>query len=162
MRRGAAPEPVEEEGAWDYDEEEEMLDLDEIAARLDRILERANRVDFQLAAFERKKQRGWNDTEIQPSMTISPVKTAQKKTVKSSPAAASKPAPKSTQKAAPKQKVATKAKAKPKPKPRKRVVGPQQKKNVTLSLIYDELLSLRKEVDSIAHTQAEMKLLLRR
>ena len=161
MRRGAAPEPVEEEVAWDYDEEEEMLDLDEIAARLDRILERANRVDFQLAAFERRKQRGWNDTEIQPSMTISPVKSVQKKAVKSSPApAASKPVSKSAQKAAPKQKAA--GKAKPKPKTRKRAVGPQQKKNVTLSLIYDELLSLRKEVDSIAHTQAEMKLLLRR
>lgn len=155
MRRKNEDETLTEEVVLDEDEDD-LVDLEEIAARLDRILDRSRQIDFQLSAIERKRK--WPKRTPEPQSP--PPLTQKTQTNETSKAPQRKVAPKRPRKTF---KQATKPKTNPKPsiKPRKKTPKSSQKKDITLSLIYNELQSLKQEIRGIAQNQLEMKMMLR-
>ena len=155
MRRKNEDETLTEEVLLDEDEDD-LVDLEEIAARLDRILDRSRQIDFQLSAIERKRK--WHNRTPEPQSP--PPLTQKTQTNEISKAPQRKVAPKRPRKTF---KQATKSKTNPKPsiKPRKKTPKSSQKKDITLSLIYNELQSLKQEIRGIAQNQLEMKMMLR-
>ena len=133
-------------------EDEDTVELAEICTRLNRIIERSNRLDQQLSEIEKKKKNMSNVTEIETTLKqtpqkISPIRTSER----SSSVRKTKTIPAVSASASRVEREPSRTRTRPVMK------SATRRKDITLEVIYDEIVALRKEVAAIAATQEEMK-----
>ena len=141
------------------DENDAGVELDEICARLNRIIDRSNRIDLQLSEIERVK----GTSKLQSPTRITPTKYSPVRSINQMNSLPE--APLSLIDQDPLQ--GTPTKSSPQRinqsstlqigSPKVQRPNPPPKKEITLEMVYEELVALRQEVAAIAATQQEMK-----
>ena len=144
-------------------EEDSGVELDEICTRLNRIIERSNRIDLQLSEIERSRKT----PKLQsPVRRTTPGRYTPPKSINQS--SAFPEAPLSLIDQDPRRATPTQSSPPPSaskqtttitetPPPRITRPIPEPPQEVTLAMVYEELVALRREVAAIAATQQEMK-----
>ena len=152
MRRKRATTPGRRRPRDESDENDAGVDLDEICARLNRIIDRSNRIDLQLSEIERVKGTSKLQSPTRKTPTkYSPVRSInQMNSLPEAPLSLIDQDPLQDTKSSPQRPSTLSSPKVPRP-------NPPARKEVTLEMVYEELVALRQEVAAIAATQQEMK-----